>query len=106
MVTFHHRERQRDEMRTWVSDIVIDDERAEELALEPVERLWMDSDGLLWSIRVRLPVNWTSTPISDSLRLEFTCGSMVRSLNGPDGMKLGELSHFDLVRLFNNSHYG
>ena len=105
-VTFRHRERQQDEMRTWSQELELSSDRVLELALEPVERLWLDPDGLLWSIRVELPSDWARSSGSEKeggLRLLFNCGSLRKMITVPQATKLGELSHFDLARLLNSA---
>lgn len=103
-VTFQHRQRPQDEMRTWTPEFDLSVDRVLELALEPVERLWLDPDGFLWSIYVELPSDWgrSTTPAKESaLRLVFSCGSMRKTVPVTGETKLGELSHFELTKLFN-----
>lgn len=104
-VTFRHRDRQQDEMRTWSQDLELSSDRVRELALEPVERLWLDPDGLLWSIQVELPSDWAraSEEKAGGLRLVFSCGSLRKKAMVPRDTKLGELSHFELTRLLNSA---
>lgn len=102
-VTFQHRDRQQDEMRTWSPDLDLSQERVRELALEPVERLWLDPDGILWSIHVGLPSDWARRDDAkeQSLRLVFSCGSLRKVVPVPVETKLGELSHFELAKMLN-----
>lgn len=101
-VVFHHRQRSQDEMRTWAPETALSASRARELALDPVERLWLDADGLLWNIHVELPSDWARSHSGQegALRLVFTCGSNQKSIWVPEDTRLGELAHFDLSRLF------
>lgn len=103
MVVFTHRDRPRDEMRTWTSEEEITPERALELAAEPVERLWVDADGLLWSIVLDLPSDWGRARIphaEQAVNLVFTCGGWRKVVIAPADTKLGEISSFDLGRMF------
>ena len=102
-VVFQHRQRSRDEMRTWASEMEMNDSRAHELALDPVERTWVDADGLAWTIRVELPTDWARdhTGHEGGLRLEFSCGTTRKSFWVPGDTRLGELTHFELSRLLN-----
>ena len=91
-------------MRTWTPDDDLTEDRVRELAMEPVERLWLDPDGLLWSIRIELPLDWARATQMDkeqALRLVFSCGSLKRTVPVSLDTKLGELSHFDLAKLLN-----
>ena len=101
-VTFQHRDRIRDEMRTWTSELELTEERARELGSEPVERVWVDADGFAWTIHVELPSDWGSESRDGKesvLRLVFTCGSLRRTAQVPKETRLGDLRHFDLTRL-------
>lgn len=103
-VIFQHRERQKDQMRSWSPDTELDDARA--LALEPIERFWADSDGLVWTIRVILPTDWARpdrAPEERAMRLTFTYGTITRSASIPFDSKAGELTHSQLIALFNDS---
>lgn len=92
-------------MRTWSPDLDLSQERVHQLALEPVERLWLDPDGLLWSIRVGLPSDWARRDDQKEriLHLVFSCGSLQKVIPVPAETKLGELSHFDLAKMLNAS---
>lgn len=85
-------------MKTWTPDVALSDDRVRELALQPVERVWMDADGLLWSLKLE----FRSDPRREAggeIQLLFVCGPVRRMAQVPADTKLGELSHFDLMRL-------
>src|SRR5690606_31080263 len=57
-VVFQHRNRILDEMRNWIPDREVTPEQVQELALDPLERVWTDVDGLRWRISMELPTRW------------------------------------------------
>lgn len=105
-VVFQHRDRQNDQLRTWSPEAELDQTRAHALALEPVERLWADPDGLVWVLRVELPTDWARAdraPEDRAMRLNFSYGSITRSASIPFNTRIGELTHLDLIALFRDS---
>ncbi|MEX2582971.1 MAG: hypothetical protein WD766_06845 [Gemmatimonadota bacterium] len=101
-VVYQHRSRHGDELRTWAPDPDVTPDRAADLALQPIERRWVDPDGLSWTITVDLPSDWARPDRSDderSLNLVFSIGSLVRKAQVPASCRVGELTHMELADL-------
>ena len=104
-VVFHHRDRPMDELRTWIPEGELSVARATELALDPVERLWLDADGILWSIRTDFPAGWARAEEDDArtIRLIFRYHGLQKVFPVPADTRLGELTHSELTRLLRST---
>ena len=100
-VVYQHRERVHDEMRSWVQELELTSEEAHKLALDPLERTWMDADGLKWRLTLELPVGWRRLGSSSGgecpgMSLIFKRGGIRRVAEVPGSTKLGGLSNKQL----------
>lgn len=104
-VVFHHRDRPLDELRTWIPESELSVARATELALDPVERIWQDGDGILWTIRTEFPADWARDAGDGSrmIRLAFTYHGLRKAFPVSADTRLGDLTHSELARLFDGS---
>ena len=103
-VVFQHRDRPHDEMRNWTPQQEVTEEEALELAVEALERTWMDVDGLKWRLSLELPSDWRSevrgqSQAGASMWLAFKRGGVKKTVSIPDGVHLGVLSHAELKEL-------
>jgi hypothetical protein len=107
-VVYQHRDRVHDEMRSWVQEVELTPRQALELAIEPLERTWMDGDGLKWRLSLELPSGWRNEPrpsgsSSQSMSLMFKRGGFRRSTEVPDSSRLGTLTHNELRTLLDQT---
>jgi hypothetical protein len=105
-VLYQHRERIYDEMRNWTPEQELTEAQAEELAKDPLERVWVDVDGLRWRLSIELPSTWLTEARRSggkddegSLWLVFRRGGTRRMVEVPATAHLGEFSHNQLIKL-------
>jgi hypothetical protein len=102
-VVFQHRDRVHDEMRSWTPEMELTDDEARELALDALERVWADVDGLKWRLSIELPSDWRYRGQSEgddaSLWLIFKRGGVRRMVAIPASSRIGDLTHTELLSL-------
>jgi hypothetical protein len=101
-VVFRHRDRLDDEMRSWTPGECLTALEALQLGREPLERVWVDVDGLSWKLSMDVPRDWRSEkPGSAVVRMRhcglvFRRGSLRRIVEVPESPLLGEYTHSEL----------
>ena len=107
-IVFQHRERVHDEMRSWTPNQEVEAEDAVELALDALERTWMDVDGLKWRLSLELPSDWRreahGLAKDNSMWLVFKRGGIRKAVRMPEGSHLGDLSHPELRKLLEEAY--
>lgn len=103
-IVFQHRDRVHDEMRNWTPQQEVTEEEALELAVEALERTWVDVDGLKWRLSLEFPSDWRSDLPGEasgrsSMWLAFKRGGLKKMVGIPEGVHLGVLSHTELKAL-------
>ncbi|MEX2572151.1 MAG: hypothetical protein WD737_12695 [Gemmatimonadota bacterium] len=105
-LTFQHGERSHDEMRTWASEVELTEEQVVELGREPLERTWMDVDGLKWRLSLELPTGWQRAMVeqgedarASSVWLVFRRGGLRRAADVSERARLGDFTHAELRHL-------
>lgn len=106
-VVFQHRDRLHDEMRSWTPEMELTELEARELALDALERVWADMDGLKWRLSIELPSYWRHSGQGDgdesSLWLIFKRGGVRRVVSIPSSCRIGELTHTELISLLDQA---
>lgn len=102
-IVFQHRERLHDEMRSWTPEQELSEDEARELAVDALERTWVDKDGLKWRLSMEIPSSWRNpgdeVSALSGMVLVFKRGGFRRSVPMPEDASMGHLSHGDLTRL-------
>lgn len=108
-VVFQHRDRVHDEMRSWTAEKELTQSEARELAVDAIERVWADMDGLKWRISIELPSDWRrrengrSEASERSNWLVFKRGGLKQAVALSEDTHLGDLSHSQLSDLLKQS---
>src|SRR5690606_20997055 len=77
-------------------------EQVQELALDPLERVWTDVDGLRWRISMELPTRWrrevraAGEQNGEWMWLVFRRGGVRQLVSVPAITHLGEWTHSQL----------
>ncbi|MEX2570943.1 MAG: hypothetical protein WD737_06530 [Gemmatimonadota bacterium] len=106
-VVYHHRRRVSDELRAWSPEAELTQDGAADLALDPLERIWSDPDGIVWRIHVELPSDWgrqKSGNGKETVLLVFSYGTITRMISVPADLRVGDLTNLELIDLFRDSH--
>lgn len=107
---FQHRDRISDEMRSWTPDTEVTDAQVRSLAVDAIERTWVDVDGFKWRLSIELPRRWQvegdgcNPDIEIGSWLVFKRGGVRKMTPLTSEQHLGELSHADLAALLEQAH--
>lgn len=107
---FQHRHRINDEMRSWSPAAEVTESEVRELAIDAVERTWLDVDGLKWRLSVELPRQWQVAEEREKAAgelgawLVFKRGGVRKMAALTPEQHLGELSHSELSQLLDQAH--
>jgi hypothetical protein len=98
-IVFHHRDRPWDWMRGWCEGEWLNSAELGDIAAEPLQRAWEDADGLVWNVTMEMPVTGGGQMDRDVI-LIFTRPAKEYRVGVEGAMRLGELTHGELARLF------
>ncbi len=103
-VLFRRPEKPGDEMRAWVPKRRVSEAEVRGLARDPLERIWVDVDGLAWRVSLESPLAWRrwagSGPGEEGVCLVFRRGGIRLMIPVGERPHLGALTSAELRLLF------